>query len=310
MRAYVGVTDGEWYRLLAHAGLDEVNFWMPGGSGSFRALTPGEPFVFKTHYPHNRVVGGGLYADYRRLRASEAWEIFGEGNGVTSLDALRRRIARYRRLPLDESDPFIGCVMLREVQFFPPDEVLPSPEDFKPNIVRGKGYELEALPDTHVVSQVCYRLTHPGVWQVETTSISGPIFGDPRLVRQRLGQRSFQAVVLDAYNRRCAITGTKIRPVLQAAHIRPVTAGGEHRLDNGLLLRSDVHRMFDDGYLGLDLKHRLRVSPELRSQFGNGESFYAMAGETIALPERRADRPNREFLEWHNDTVFRSGARQ
>jgi putative restriction endonuclease len=76
----------------------------------------------------------------------------------------------------------------------------------------------------------------------------------------RLGQRSFQAVVLDAYHRRCAITGTHIPPVLQAAHIRPVTEGGEHRLDNGLLLRSDVHILFDRGYLGVDPRYRLLVS--------------------------------------------------
>src|SRR5712691_2749346 len=55
------------------------------------------------------------------------------------------------------------------------------------------------------------------------TRITG--FGDPRLSPQRLGQRSFQAVVLAAYYRRCAVTGTKISPILQAAHIRPVTAG-------------------------------------------------------------------------------------
>ena len=89
------------------------------------------------------------------------------------------------------------------------------------------------------------------------------MFGDLRLAPYRLGQRSFQAVVLNAYHNRCAITGTKIRPVLEAAHIRPVTAGGEHRLDNGLLLRSDVHTLFDRGYLGVDPAYRLRVSPRL-----------------------------------------------
>ena len=83
---------------------------------------------------------------------------------------------------------------------------------------------------------------------------AGPAFGDPRLAPYRLGQRSFQAVVLDAYHRRCAISGTHIPPVLQAAHIRPVTKGGEHRLDNGLLLRSDIHTLFDRGYLSIDLR--------------------------------------------------------
>ena len=80
--------------------------------------------------------------------------------------------------------------------------------------------------------------------------------------------------------------------------------GGEHRLDNGLLLRSDVHTLFDRGYLGVDPAYRLQVSPRLRQDFGNGERSYAQAGQVVALPERRAERPQREFLEWHLDEKF------
>jgi HNH endonuclease len=144
--------------------------------------------------------------------------------------------------------------------------------------------------------------------------LSGPVFGEPRLAPRRLGQQSFKAVVLSAYHGECAITGTKIRPVLEAAHIRPVspTHGGENRLDNGLLLRSDVHTMFDRGYLAVDPAHRLLVSPRLRADFGNGEQFYSRAGSVIALPDRKPDRPGREFLEWHLGTVFKAslGARR
>jgi putative restriction endonuclease len=134
----------------------------------------------------------------------------------------------------------------------------------------------------------------------------GPVLGDPRLAPYRLGQQAFKAVVLDAYQRQCAITGTHIPPVLQAAHVRPVTEGGEQRLDNGLLLRSDVHTIFDRGYLGVDPKYRLVVSSRLREEFGNGEQFYAKAGQVIGLPARRADQPNREFLEWHLEEVFKA----
>jgi len=137
---------------------------------------------------------------------------------------------------------------------------------------------------------------------------TGPVFGDPRLAPYRLGQQSFKAVVLDSYRRRCAISGTHIPPVLQAAHIRPVARGGEHRLDNGLLLRSDVHTLFDRGYLGVDPRHRLLVSSRLRADFSNGDQFYAKAGQVIDLPERRTDRPGREFLEWHLDEVFLKAA--
>lgn len=51
-------------------------------------------------------------------------------------------------------------------------------------------------------------------------------------------------------------------------------------------------------------RYRLRVSPRLRTGFGNGEEFYSHAGDEVRLPEHRAARPNREFLEWHNDEVY------
>jgi len=63
-----------------------------------------------------------------------------------------------------------------------------------------------------------------------------------------------------------------------------LSKGGEHRIDNGLLLRSDVHTLFDDG-----------------------EEFYVRAGaRRVELPRRRVDQPNQEFLEWHMDEVFKA----
>src|ERR1700733_11883748 len=86
VRAYVGVTDGQWYRFLAdRPHLVEVNFWQPSGGRGFRAVSPGEPFFFKTHYPHNKVVGGGFFSDSAQLRVSEAWEFFGKANGASSV---------------------------------------------------------------------------------------------------------------------------------------------------------------------------------------------------------------------------------
>ncbi|QSB16684.1 HNH endonuclease [Natronosporangium hydrolyticum] len=308
MRAYVGVTDGEWYRYLAERPtLDEVNFWRPSGARRFRSLHPGEPFFFKTHYPHNRVVGGGFYSGFVALPVSEAWELYGESNGVSSLAALRRQIAQYRRTPIEPwEDPVIGCVLIRDTRFFEPDYPSDPPPDFAPNLVQGRRYDLAEHPAVEYFSGLITRLLGVRIEldYSEPWHLPGPTYGDPRLAPQRLGQRAFQAVVLDAYARRCAITGSRIRPVLQAAHVLPLPRGGQHRLDNGLLLRSDIHTLYDRGYLGVDPKHRLLVSPRLRSDFGNGEQLYRIAGEPIAVPERPADRPNREFLERHLDEVY------
>lgn len=76
-------------------------------------------------------------------------------------------------------------------------------------------------------------------------------------------------------------------------------------MDNGLLLRPDIHALFDQGYVTVTPEHRVLVSPRLKADFDNGEPYYPLAGQRIWLPGRVEDQPNREFLEWHADTVYR-----
>ena len=96
-----------------------------------------------------------------------------------------------------------------------------------------------------------------GLHDLGPSVVPGEIFGTPRLSPVRVGQKAFKALVQEAYGRQCAVTGDKIVPVLQAAHIRPITAEGENRVDNGLLLRSDVHTLFDLGYLAIHPERRM-----------------------------------------------------
>jgi putative restriction endonuclease len=302
------VTDRRWYQFLAdRTELTEINFWQPGGKHAFRALEPGEPFFFKTHYPHNKIVGGGFFSGFVHMRISDAWELLGTGNGAASMDGMRTLIGGHRPIAPGEN-PEIGCILIRDPSFFPEHTPVAPPPGFAANIVQGKCYDLAERSVLPYFTELIELLLGASV-EVDLAQPwhrPGPVFGDPRLAPYRLGQQSFKAVVLDAYQGLCAITGTHIAPVLQAAHVRPVKVGGEHRLDNGLLLRSDVHTMFDRGYLGVDTKYRLMVSPQLREEFGNGDQFYAKAGQIIALPARRINRPAREFLEWHLDEVFKA----
>src|SRR5215211_3132406 len=74
-------------------------------------------------------------------------------------------------------------------------------------------------------------------------------YGSEFLTRTRLGQGAFRVLVTEAYTRRCAVTGERTLPALEAAHIQPFSKLGPHLTTNGLLLRSDLHKLFDLGYL-------------------------------------------------------------
>jgi putative restriction endonuclease len=98
IKLVVAVTDGDWFRTLsARPDIDEVNFWAPGAT-NFKALTPGELFLFKLHSPNNVIAGGGIFAHATNMPCSLAWEAFGEANGAASLVEMRQRIAKYRRV--------------------------------------------------------------------------------------------------------------------------------------------------------------------------------------------------------------------
>ena len=100
---------------------------------------------------------------------------------------------------------------------------------------------------------------------------SEPRYGDPVLVVPRLGQGAFRIAITELYQRQCALTGGKVLPALDAAHIRPYAEGGTHTKSNGILLRKDIHSVFDTGYATIDTDYRFIVSDRVRDVFNNGE---------------------------------------
>jgi putative restriction endonuclease len=308
LKAYVGITDKSWFEFLrAKKDLDELNFWQPGGRTQFHALSFSEPFLFKLHSPLNYIVGGGFFTHSSLMPCSLAWEAFGEKNGADSLANMRRQIENYRRAPADpRNDPIIGCIILRSPFFLPESDWIPVPSDWAPNIVQGRTYDLRISPGRELWDQVSLLLKGkkqdsemPTVAQPEN-----PILGDPVLVAPRLGQGAFRVMVTDFYERRCAVTREKSLPVLEAAHIKPVAESGAHRIGNGLLIRSDIHRLFDRGYVTVTPDYRFRVSHRLKDDIDNGEVYYRMNGAEIWTPREASKRPDRELLEWHADTIF------
>jgi putative restriction endonuclease len=110
--------------------------------------------------------------------------------------------------------------------------------------------------------------------------------------------------VTEAYGRQCAITNGKVLPALDAAHIRPYGEGGHHTKSNGLLLRKDIHSVFDAGYATVDKDYRFLVSKKVREVFNNGEEYLRLDQKPLRLPALKSDWPHPDFLEWHNVNRF------
>jgi len=298
----IAVTDGDWFELLRQQpGLDEVNFWAPSAA-NFRALQPGEVFLFKLHAPQNYIVGGGIFAYANKLPCSLAWAAFGVANGAHSAGEMRARIARYRRADATSHADFeIGCRILTQPFFFDRRDWIPVPASWVPNIVSFKAYnteDAEGLSLWEAVNERMYRTPSDRLLR------GRPRFGAPQLIRPRLGQGAFRVVVTDSYERRCAVTRERTLPALEAAHIQPYAEGGSHEASNGLLLRRDIHSLFDAGYVTVTPELRFEVSGRIKEEFENGRHYYALHGQEIGTPIDVRLKPDRFALSWHNEHCF------
>jgi putative restriction endonuclease len=217
------------------------------------------------------------------------------------------RIGRLRGEGASKIGDFqIGCIMVAAPAFFTRDEWVAPPADWPPTgIQQGKTYGLESGEGNRVYRECLERARRGNrYWNVERVAEDNPRYGTPMLVRPRLGQGLFSLAVRDAYDGACAVTGEHSGPVLEAAHIIPYARGGEHRVDNGLLLRSDLHRLYDRGYVTVSPDYEFRVGNRLREEFKNGRSYYGLNGSRITVPDNALCRPSRERLEWHMREVF------
>ncbi len=302
MRFWVGVTDKAWFEHLRAQAPDEVNFWQPSARPLATFLEPGVPFLFKLHAPHNYIVGGGFFVRFSPLPARLAWEAFGEKNGVVDYASLRNRVEQYRNGPV-RGDPEIGCNVLNGPFFFDERDWIPVPQSWAPNIVRGRTFDTDESDGLKLWNAVQSRLesAQPMIAGVAQAAR----YGADYLTHARLGQGTFRVLVTDAYHRRCAITGERTLPVLEAAHIKPYAETGPHLISNGLLLRSDLHILFDDGYVTVTEDLRVEVSRRIKEEFENGREYDQHRGKPLViLPGDPDERPAAEFLRWHNEHVY------
>jgi len=306
IKLVVAVTDRDWFdHLRLRPDLDEVNFWSPSPA-SFRALQEGELYLFKLHAPDDYIVGGGVFSyAMESMPLSLAWETFGEANGATTLAEMRQRVVRYRKLPPDNREPIeIGIRVLTQPFFWPEALWLRPPASWSRNIVRFKGFSTDDAEGVALWDAVQERSAEAFAPAPGLAATPLPRYGEPVLIRPRLGQGGFRMLVTGLSERKCAVTRERTLPALEAAHIRPYTEGGEHAASNGILLRRDIHSLFDAGYVTVTPEHRFLVSRRIREEFENGRDYYALDGRKIDVPARPERQPDAAALRWHNEERF------
>lgn len=310
MEMYVGLTDYDWYKEQKDKNYDEVNFWKPGTT-SFKALNPNDLFLFKLKKPYYAIVGGGYFVGYSKLPLDMAWDTFTEKNGTKDKDAFFKWILDYKRKNnMDVNNPEIGCIILTDPFFFEEKDWIKPMSDWSGSIVQGKKYDIENGEGKRVYEEVLYKLSKTNILNVdnninigESSRLSAYY---EALTKHRIGQGAFRVVVTDAYQRTCAVTGEKVLPVLQAAHIKAFSENGPNEVNNGILLRSDIHTLFDRGYITVDTDYHIDISKTLKSDYENTQDYDKYHGQKlVAIPAEDHARPLREFLQWHNDNVFR-----
>ncbi len=294
-RLVIASTDPDWYRFLrARPKLDEVNFWRPGVASM--SMAKGTPWLFLIRGT-SEIWGCGFFSTFDFMPIGVAWDTFGKGNGFEEFAPFLAKIARLRRKP-EHAIGSIGCAVLSDVEHFE------RPIDYAHY---GRMYGPIASLDvrTREGAELRQQMAARVQRSAEASAIIKGSAGKPVLVIPRLGQATFRIELERQYQMRCAVTGERTRPVLDAAHIKPFSLVKEHSLSNGLLLRKDIHKLFDDGYVTVTPDKRFLVSKAIRAEFENGRDYYALDGTVIREPLSVEARPAKEYLEWHAAERFK-----
>lgn len=313
MKFYLGVTDWDWYRFLSERANEDINFWQPGGNSVFKVIEPGAPFLFKLKNPYNVIAGVGFFSSHSILPLDVAWTIFQERNGLDSFFKFKQKIVNYRNG--DNSfakNPNIGCIVLTDPIFFTRTDWIEVPSDWSKSIVQGKSYDMSTPVGRALWEKVEALLVKYRLFERPDSVKSQLILAEPEapytkkyLTKVRMGQGAFRVSLTDAYFRKCAITGEKTLPVLEAAHIKPFSESGPNHIANGILLRADFHKLYDAGYVTFTNDYTVEISRKIKEEFENGKEYYKFHGSKLMiLPANDRDKPNVDYITWHNINVY------
>jgi len=289
----IAPTDLHWFRQLRNEGFNQsvVNFWTPT-PWNVKGLKKGDPLFFMLKAPIRRIGGFGKFVNYKNMSATDAWNEYGINNGVKTLDSLQARMKFYKskQRVLNTQENHIGCILLDQLELFDDDE-FKEPENmlgvsFPTQVVKLK-YFASTIQQNKIVKLKTPEI--PSTFQAQKNS-QKKITNVK--ITERKGQTKFRKDILNIYQYKCAISGVNEENALEAAHIEDYVNEKSNHIQNGLCLRSDIHKLFDRHLIGIDRNYKIHISSKIEDK-----EYRKFEGKIITVPKDEKFFPLKKLLE-------------
>lgn len=249
--------------------------------------------------PIRKIGGFGEFVQYIDRPVSEAWSKYGKENGVSSLSELGGRIAHFaaKNSKSFTADPIIGCIELSGVVILDEDQFV-TPEQcghhFSSKVVRVKYFQ----GNDGIAQKIGISTVSASPFEL----VVGTPTHKKTIRKERKGQAAFRQLILNNYGFKCAVTGEQVAELLEAAHIQPYVDQQSNHSQNGICLRVDFHKLFDEGLISVSDAGTLLVNHRLANS-----TYCQFQNKPVQLPANASLVPSPIAMKFHREQVFRSG---
>ena len=237
--------------------------------------------------PIRKLGGYGRFVEYKNLSVHDAWNEFGKANGVNSYNKFKEKLNEY-----NDGVDNIGALILTECIYFEEENYIDIDDygiDFKKSIVKFKYFLEDSIVETLLK-------VSPSVVKGEFILNEGSTEYESSKVKKREGQSGFRNKLLRVYDGKCCITGDSCRELLEAAHIQEYININSNHIQNGLLMRCDFHKLFDNGLLYIDESYIIHISDLVKSEY-----YQRYDGMKINFPRDEGAVPSLQALRVKRD---------
>lgn len=288
----IAPTDNGWFTHLRREKIvNDINFWTPTPWNV--KMSEGDRLYFMLKSPIRKIGGGGYFKSYQNMTVEQAWDKYGIKNGFVTKKAFVDSLTTHRSKNTKNKDrlneeSLIGCIVLEHVVFLDDDKFIELESEsqivFKKQIVTTKQYDNDdddlldkIFKDEQTRTNEDFSLVDSDVEKEKASAI----------VTKRFGQGKFKADISEIYQNKCCVTGEETPELLEAAHIQSYKNNSSNHKKNGLLLRIDIHKLFDKGLIYIDEEYIIHISPFVKS-----DNYRLLEGQKISLPNNVNDYPS------------------